>query len=543
MSHSPFTGTSALIRLALRRDRIKLTIWLAGLPLLLFSMAITYKDFFASDLEMVNIITIRAASPIMRLFDPPVSGASLGGYTMLETYTFIAVMVALMSCQAVVRHTRQNEETGRAEMIGSAIVGRYAGLAAALIVAASASLALIPLFALSLASAGFPLSGSWAAGAAYGGVGLAFAGVAALTAQLSVTSRGANGLAGAGIGLSFLLAAAGNMLGELQEGGMRVHSAWPAWLTPIGWGAQMRAFHDNHWWTLGLFAAAFLILAGLSFRLVALRDIGAGLLPARKGSPVAHPWLTNPFGLAWRLQRGNWLGWAIAMVVFGAVIGGISSEFESMISDNEKMMEIFDQLGGAAALTDTYFAMIMGITGSITAVFLVQGMLRMRSEEEEGTLEPVLGAAVSRMRWKLCYAACAATGTVALLLLLGMVTGITAALVLKDISMLGQMVVAALLQIPAAFVLGGVAALAFGGAPRIAGGLTWAGVGVSLLAGPMLAELLKLPDWMRNLSPFTHVSAYPAEPVATAPILWLLLLTAVLTAAGAICFRRRNLSL
>ena len=36
---------------------------------------------------------------------------------------------------AVVRHTRQSEELGREEMLGAGVVGRYASLAAAVLVA------------------------------------------------------------------------------------------------------------------------------------------------------------------------------------------------------------------------------------------------------------------------------------------------------------------------------------------------------------------------------------------------------------------------
>lgn len=543
MSRSLFAGTAALIRLALRRDRIKLTIWLVGLPLLLLAMAGTYQNFFASPEEMIEMTVLRSSSPVMRMFDPPISGASIAGFTMLESYTFIAVLIALMSSQALVRHTRQNEDTGRAEMIGAAVVGRYAGLAAGLIVAAGASLALVPLFTLVLAASGFSFSGALAAGAGYGGIGLFFAGIAAVTAQLSSTSRGANGLCGAVLGLSFLLASTGNILGRVAEGGLRVNSAWPAWLSPLGWGGQIRPFHDNNWWVLALFAAAFVILTALAMLLASKRDIGAGLLPARKGSPVAHPSLARPFGLAWRLQRGSWLGWAIGVVMMGAVFGGVTNELEKMIESNEKMMEMMEQFGGAAALTDTFFAMTMSIIGSITAVHLVLSLLRMRSEEEEGTLEQVLSTSLSRIRWKLGYIACAVAGNLGLLLILGAVTGITAALVTGEGSWMVQLPLAALVQLPPALLLGSAAVLAFGAFPRLSAVVAWAGVAISFLAGPLMADLLRLPSWLQNISPFSHVSSYPAESVEAFPILGLLVAAAVLAAAGVLLFRRRSLYL
>ena len=50
----------------------------------------------------------------------------------------------------VVRHTRTDEEAGRLELVGSARVGRDAGLAAALLTAAAPSLAIAVLLRLSL---------------------------------------------------------------------------------------------------------------------------------------------------------------------------------------------------------------------------------------------------------------------------------------------------------------------------------------------------------------------------------------------------------
>ena len=91
-------------------------------------------------------------------------------------------------------------------------------------------------------------------------VGVVFTGVAAVTVQLASTTRGAIGLAGAVLGVAFLLAGVGNMLGTPDTVALRVTSAWPAWLSPIGWAQQMRPFGGNHWWPLVLFLALFAVL-------------------------------------------------------------------------------------------------------------------------------------------------------------------------------------------------------------------------------------------------------------------------------------------
>ena len=43
---------------------------------------------------------------------------------MSRGYVTLAILAAVMSALTVVRHTRQNEETGRAELLGAGVVGR-----------------------------------------------------------------------------------------------------------------------------------------------------------------------------------------------------------------------------------------------------------------------------------------------------------------------------------------------------------------------------------------------------------------------------------
>ena len=71
-----------------------------------------------------------------------------------------------------------------------------------------------------------------------GALGIVFAGVAAVTVQLSSTTRGASGFAAAVLGLAFVVGGVGNMLGHVDATGLRLVSAWPAWLSPLGGGSR-----------------------------------------------------------------------------------------------------------------------------------------------------------------------------------------------------------------------------------------------------------------------------------------------------------------
>jgi ABC-2 type transport system permease protein len=538
-----FTGTWRLVRLALRRDRVQLPLWLLGLVLIEASTVSSIVGLYPDEQERFSLAITSANSPVSLMTNGLVSGSSLGATTMTQGLSVLGLGVAFMSTLAVVRHTRQNEETGRAEMIGAGIVGRHASLTAALIVAVGANVVFAVLAALTLIANDLPVGSSVLAGASLGFVGIAFGAIAAVTAQISETARGANGMAAAAIGVAFLLRAVGDVAGKTVEEGTKTISAWPSWLSPIGWSQQTRAYDDDNWWVLGLFVVTVVGLVGLAFELTAHRDVGAGMRAVRPGAPAAAPSLLSPLGLAWRLQRGVLLGWAVAMVVLGATYGGIGDEIEEMVGDSDAMADYIEQLGGTGTLTENYFATTLLFAGIAASGYAIQTLLRMRSEEAADRVEPVLATSVSRARWMVSHIVIAVLGVVALVVLMGLSTGVTYGLVIGDVG--GQvptLVGAALVQAPAALALAGLAVAVFGLLPRRAVAIAWAAFALCLLIG-QLGAILDLPQAMLNLSPFTHLPAAPADDVVATPLIMLLVVAAALLATGMTAFRRRDLAL
>ena len=82
------------------------------------------------------------------------------------------------------------------------------------------------------------------------GVGLVGLGVGAFAGQLASTSRGANGLGSAVLGVFYML----RMAGDLGDGKL-------TWASPIGWAQQTFPYLDNRWWPLGLNLLAFVVLS------------------------------------------------------------------------------------------------------------------------------------------------------------------------------------------------------------------------------------------------------------------------------------------
>jgi putative exporter of polyketide antibiotics len=532
-------GTITLVGLALRRDRFKLSAGVAGLAALMAGMlAMTAGQTRQALVEETKGF---AGTPALRIFGLP-SGASAGATTLIRGYLLLAVLAALMSALSVVRHTRQNEETGRAELVGAAVVGRHASLAAAVIVAAGANIVLAGLLGLAAIATGQPAAGSFTAGAAVAGFGMVFAGVAAITVQLASTTRAANGLAAAVLGFAFVLSGVGNILGTVDAGGLRLVSAWPAWLSPLGWGQQMRPFGSDNWWPLGLSAIATVFLVGAASVLATRRDVGSGILAERRGQAAAAPGLLSPLGLVWRLQRVALLGWAVGLLGFGLVFGAIIDQIKN---SGAATADWYTRMGGSDQILDAYRASIIEMAGMAVAIYVVQMLLRMRAEEATGTLEPTLAAAVSRPRWVMSHILNAGLGALALLLVFAVSMGLAAGAVLGDVpAQLGALVAAALVQLPGIMVIGAAVVALTALLPRWASPLSWTVALVSVLVGPLFgAATMQLPQWVQNLSPFTHVPKVPAADITTVPIISLVALSAALAVAGLVAFRRRNLAL
>src|SRR5690606_23207201 len=126
---------------------------------------------------------------------------------------------------------------GRSELVLSSPVGRHAPLSAALLTVLVANLAVALALSLSLGSVeapGVDWQGAWLYGAAHLAVGMSFAGVAALAAQLFENAGGAVGASLGVIGLAYLFRA----LGDVAGNGL-------SWLSPLGRAQATQVFVND----------------------------------------------------------------------------------------------------------------------------------------------------------------------------------------------------------------------------------------------------------------------------------------------------------
>ena len=526
------TGTGKLVRLILRRDRVRLSVWLLVLAVIPPVTANAFIGLYPTEASREVLLATVATSPALTTLLGPLYDSSIGALTAWRFGTIGAFMVALLAILTMIRHTREEEETGRRELLGSTVVGRNAPLAAALTVTMAAGAVLGVLIAGGLIAVGLPPAGSLAFGLGFIGLAAAFAGVGALAAQLTSASSTARGI-GVGIaGLAFVLRMVGDSGGEGVE--------WLSWLSPIGWFSRLRPFAGEQWWVFLLWIGLALTLVAAAAAIASRRDVGAGAISPRPGPAHAGSALGSPLGLAWRLHRGSVVGWAAGLAVLGAVYGGAAEGIGDMLQGNPQLLEIFEQLGGRQGLTDTFFSAAIGIIALITAAYAIRAVLRLEVEEERVRAEPVLATATPRIGWAWSHLFFGVLGPVLILAVAGIVAGATYGAMVGDVG--GQVpgvLGAAMVQLPAVWVLTGAAMALYGLAPRYAA-LSWGFLVWCLVLG-QLGQILQFPQWSRNLSPFSHVPLFPSEDIEVAPMAWLLAIAVALIAAGLAGFRRRDI--
>jgi ABC-2 type transport system permease protein len=525
-------GTGTLVRFILRRDRIKLPAWILGIALFVFYYGAALPQIYATEDDLAALsqfmdgpVGALIAGPGYGIDAPTIDRLVVGIYGL-----YIILPAALMSILLVSRHTRLEEQAGRAELVRASVVGRHAQLTATLIVAVAANVALALLIGVMMAANGFDFGQGLLFGASIGAAGLAFAGVTALTVQVTEYSRAAAGLAGAGLGASYVIRAAGDML---EQGGSAL-----SWLSPMAWSQQTRAYVDGRWWPLAISVAFGVATAAVGYVLSTRRDVGLGLVAARGGAAGAAPWLGSPLTFAFRLQRAGLIGWAAALTAAGALYGSITQPLVDAFEDISS--DIIEVLGGdTARMLDGYLSVMALIDAIVVGVFVILGVQTVRSEETKGRAEPLLATATSRTAWFGSHLVVLAIGAVVLLAVVALALGIPTAISIGDGDYVGKILTAHLAYVPALLVLLGLAALFFGILPS-AVGTTWALLVFAMIIG-FFGPLMDLPQWVYNLSPFEHIARLPLEALNWTPLVVLAAVAAALAAASLAGFRQRDL--
>lgn len=219
MNRQLFNHTGNLVSFILRRDRIRISVWILSIVGTNMVMPYEMDRLYTSPGELRTLAESMNNPAYNALFgrayglDHFTTG-TMFGYEML---LFSAIAVAIMNIFLVVRHPRKDEEFGRIEMIRSLPVGRLSNLSATLLSAVIVNIVLALSLAFGLYATGVKgvdLEGSLLFGAVLGAVGLLYAAAAALFSQIADTSAGAVSYSFIFLGVSYLLRAVGDVGNE-----------------------------------------------------------------------------------------------------------------------------------------------------------------------------------------------------------------------------------------------------------------------------------------------------------------------------------------
>jgi len=528
-----FKNWLKLLGFTLRRDRFMLPAWMIGV--VLFSAGFT--PFFESMMgtkQEAQVMFETMKSPAMVAMCGKVYGTepTIGLMTSIFMLVWSAVLIGVMNIFLVARHTRKDEEDGRLEVIKSLPVGKSANLLSITKTAFIANLLIAVMIGGFLVACNIKTvdaAGSFVYGASIGVFGLFMAAMTALIAQLSSTSKGTIGLSMFLLGILYLMRAAGDL-----------HSETLARISPLGMVQRTESFINNYVWPLLVVLGLSIIVFIISFALNYSRDFGQGLVPARGGRAHAGKMLGGEFGLALRLCRGVLIAWATSIFVLSAAYGSVFGDLQNFYKTND----LFKMMMGTPGIKekdmiDPIVSMLTIIMAIIVTIAVVAILFKIKGEENSSRLEQVYSKSVSRVSNFLSYIIISSVGAAVMLFLVGFGMWVTSQSVMKNPVSLIFMTKCAMCHLPAVLAIIGFGALLIGLIPKLTM-VVYAYIGYSFLAVYMGA-LIKMPDWAIHISPFGIIPRYPEDDYTFWPAFGLSLAFVVLSIAGLICYRRRNI--
>ena len=527
MSPSPGGGLTAVLRILWRTQWRYWLTWILVLAVSMTATAAGVAGLYDTPAKIHTYAAAVTAGSALAAINGRVPGIdSLGGVIADEFGFLAAFLLPLLGIGLVARTTRGEEATGRLEILLGGRIARRQPVLGALVAAAGVISTTAILLAAGLAANGVPVSGSVLYAASLGALAFAFAGLAALIAQLVPHSRGVHAGGLIVLATAYLLRGIGDVTGS-----------WVTWLSPLGWAEKAAPFGAQHWWALAMPLVTGGLLSVAAARLAGRRDLGSALVRTGAGPRRATRWLRTPAGFALRLDRPGLAGWLAGAVIFAAMMGSLARQLVDALEGNPTVATALGIRGhglldGVAAVTQLYLAVIA--TG-----YAVASIGTLRGEEAAGRLETRLSGTLSRRRWLAAHTLTTLGGLVLLALVGSLVLGLTAAWSLGNADGFGRVVVAGLAYLPAEILPAALALAAFGLRSR-AFPLAWAAYATTAFVA-LLGPGLKLSRWILDLAPTTHIGNPPLGDVPASAVVVLGAIAVALVGAGFLAFRRRDI--
>lgn len=522
-------GTRSLLRAGVRHDGRLLAPW-ALLTTLLSSSSMIYPLIFPTDEDRAGFAAAVGSNPALAIiFGPAFDLSTADGFNAWRALALGGLLSALGVIFAITRATRAQEDSGQAELLASGVMGRASRLMAA--VAMCLTFAVVLGVVTGLVTVLF--GGGWEAtmllAATMSATAWMFTGVAAVTAQLGSDARTSNSLAVATLGVLFIGRGVSYALGAPD---------WVIWMNPLGWMTETKPSVDDNWRPLLLAAALTLALLAVAFLLQTRREFGAGAIAPRPGP--AHGRDRTTWRLAIRINRGPLISWAVAFLALGFVFGYLATSVPDLLRSDAALQQVF--ASGARSPDDfipAFLATILGLVSILASIPGVQTMLKVRAEEMEDRVEPLIATATARPRYYVSNVVIALLAPALYVLIAGALIGAIAGTAEIGVSF-GDVVLQALAIIPAVWTVVALSVAIIGARPRVSLA-AWAGV-LASFGLTILGPTFNLWDWILAISPFWHVPVVTESEADWFGLVWISLVSLVFLVAGFAGFRHRDLA-
>lgn len=520
MNKQLFNNTGKLISLQFRQNKLKLILWLVGIAGLTLIVAAAYPGVYQTEQDMADF-GVTMQNPAMESMLGPAyeleAFTNSGVILASEMLLFTAIGAAIMNILIVGGTTRKDEAEGRLELIRSLPVGKLAYLMATLVVMVVVNVLIVVLIAgglILIDESSFPVEGAWLYASVIGLTGLVFAGITAVAAQLAETSRDLSNLAFGALILAYIVRA----VGDVSVDGL-------SYFSPLGWSVQTDVFASNEWWPILALTGGFVVLTSVAFYLNKRRDIFAGILPTRSGRRSASKWLQTLPGLVWHLEKTKVITWTIGMFLMTMAFGSIFGELETYFTD---LPIIQDMLAADSnqTFTEQFMSLIIAIMSLFSIIPGISIIYSLKNEEKLGRTENMYSRAVSRTKVLATYYGLAALTTILIQLVIALGFYLSSSQVLEQVILFANFVGAAMIYLPALWLILGITTLIIGLIPKFSSAI-WLYVAFTFIV-LYTGELLELPKAVTQLSVFDHIPQLPGNEIKW-PVLITMMVTAVMT--------------
>jgi ABC-2 type transport system permease protein len=364
-------------------------------------------------------------------------------------------------------------------------------------------------------------------------IGLFFAGVGGLAAQVFPSRAAASGAAVAVLG--------GGLLARMVGDGMAA-LAWLRWLSPFGLLEMSRPYAGDRWGPLVPLAAGAAVVLAVAVVIAARRDVGDGLVAPPAGRAARTALLGSVETFAVRRVLRPLLGWSLGVGAYFLLIGLIATTMIGFLADNP----VFANAAGQAGFADLtsvrgYAATLFALLAVPVGVFAADRLGAFSAAEADRRLTLLAAQPVSRIRLLGAEAAAVTAAALLLTTVAGAATWLGVAVTGGDLAW-PEALAGVWNTVPVTLLCVGAAMIGVGWLPRLAEAIgTLPAVGGFLLL--VIAETAGAPGWVVDLSPFAHL---PLVPVAAPdwPATLVMAATALLMMMlGSAGFHRRDLRL